>query len=169
MKSRAPDADQLGELVNSVRAGDQDADDALRRLFYPGARFLIQRRLGTGHVKLQVTELLDFAVRTIREDAAVEGGNVAALVRQLIAQRFPATNKGSPQAIPKAGAVALAKGVLEHLSPVEQDALRRCYVLRQPPESILEALKLTPDQLRAIRSKARTEFSTRHPRQINVA
>jgi hypothetical protein len=165
-----PDEHHLAELVNAVRAGGQDAIGEFRHLFYPGTRFLIQRRLGSVDVEQQVAEVLDLAVRTIREDHSVGGATVTALVRQSISDRFP-TTQGSPPApaISEDAAVTSAKGVLEGLSPVERDALRRCYVLRQPPESFLQALKLTPDQFRAIQSKARIEFTSKHSRETNVA
>jgi len=165
-----PDEHHLAELVNAVRSGDQDAVGEFRHLFYPGTRFLIRRRLGSVDVEQQVTEVLDFVVRTIQEDHSVGSATVTALVRQSIGDRFPTTQRNpASRAISEDAAVASAKGVLEGLSPVERDALRRCYVLRQPPESFLQALKLTPDQFRAIQSKARTEFTSRHSRKTNVA
>jgi len=165
-----PDEHRLAELVNAVRSGDQDAAGEFRHLFYPGTRFLIQRRMGSVDVEQQVAEVLDMAVRTIQEDHSVGGATVTAFVRQSIVERFPTTQKNQgPPSISKDGSVALAKEVLKGLSPVERDALRRCYVLRQSPESFLQALKLTPDQFRAIQSKARTEFAIRHSRQTNVA
>ncbi len=163
-----PDERHLAEVVSAIRAGNEDAAGELGRVFYPGARFLIQRRSGSLNVEQQVVEVLDLVVRTIRDDPSVEGAGVTTLIRRVIVQRFPIPQKG-PAAPAKDGAVALAKGVLEGLSPVERDALRRCYVLRQSPESFLKALKLTPDQFRAIRSKARTEFNTRNSQRINVA
>lgn len=168
-RAPAPNAHHLAELVNAVRAGGQDAAGELRHLFYPGTRFLIERRLDSRNVERQVAEVLDLVVRTIRDGPSVDGASVTRIVRQLIVQLVPVSQETSvPHATAKDGAVASAKRVLEGLSPVERDALRRCYVLRQPPESFLKALKLTPDQFRAIRSKARTEFSTRHS-QINIA
>jgi hypothetical protein len=165
-----PDERHLAEMVSAVRAGNEDAAGELGRVFYPGARFLIQRRSGSVNVEQQVAEVLDLVVRTIRADPSVEGAGVTTLIRRVIVQRFPTTPKRPvTPATAKDGAVALAKGVLEGLSPVERDALRRCYVLRQSPESFLKALKLTPDQFRAIRSKARTEFNTRNSQRINVA
>ena len=174
LKSRVsapvPDQHHLAELMIAVRTGNPDAVGELRQIFHPGTRFLIQRRLGSIDVEQQVAEVLDQAFRIIREDPSVGGASVTGLVRQVIAQRFPTTQQGSvAEAIARDPAVALAKGVIDWLSALERDALRRCYVLRQQPESFLKALKLTPDQFRAIRSKARTEFNIRHSQQINIA
>ncbi len=165
-----PGERELSELVMAVRAGDQDAISELRQLFYPGTQFLVQRRLGSGNVEPQVAEILDSVLRTIQADGTVTGVNLASMVRQSIAEHCPVKVESSAnRAVADNSAVAQAKGVWDGLSPVELDALRRCYVLREPPESFLEALRLTPDQFRAIRSKARTEFNARHSRQINVA
>lgn len=171
LKSRTakaiPGADRLAELANAVRAGDGNAAGELRELFSPGTRFLIQRRLGITDVNAQVAEILDLAIHTIQEDPSVGGANLLGLVRRLIAEHFPTDAQVSPALFPiSKRAIRSEKGVLEGLSAVELDALRRCYVLGELPESFLQTLKLTPDQFRAIQYKARARF---HTKQINVA
>jgi hypothetical protein len=88
-----PDERHLAEVVSAVRAGNEDAAGELGRVFYPGARFLIQRRSGSVNVEQQVAEVLDLVVRTIRDDPSVEGSGVTTLIRRVIVQRFPTTPK----------------------------------------------------------------------------
>jgi len=163
-----PDEARLAELVKSIRDGVADGRADLHRIFYPGACFLIRRRLGRYDVDAQVQSVLGAVFRKIREDDSVDGKNLPGLVRRILVQSFPANTNGN---VGKDGvdrpAVSVAAGILEAMSPVERDALRRCYVLGEPPESFLNTLRLTPDQFRAIRLRAWAEFSTKtHERNV---
>ena len=62
----------------------------------------------------------------------------------------------------------VVEGILDGMSPVEREALRRCYVLGEAPESFLESLRLSLHEFRAIRARARAEFSARKAK-ANVA
>lgn len=177
-KSRMPapmsDEARLAELIKQIRNGVSDAAEELHRIFYPGACFLIRRRMGHSDVDQLAWAVIEAAIGRIRQDKSVEGGNLPGLVRQLLMQRLPASHEGPvPKPAVRNGADrparAVAEGILDAMSPVERDALRRCYLLGEPPESFLNTLKLTPDQFRALRLRARTEFSTRTSRQTNVA
>jgi hypothetical protein len=42
--SPVPGAHDVAELIHTVRAADHDGVAEMRRLFYPGARFLIERQ-----------------------------------------------------------------------------------------------------------------------------
>ena len=95
-------------------------------------------------------------------------GNVARLVRQLIVRRFPVRLKESNQD-PRGSGTKAAERILKRMSSVERDALRRCYVLGEAPESFLRELKLTPDQFQALQCRARAEFSAKGPPTANVA
>ena len=163
-----PDHTRLAELVQAIRQGVVGATAELYRIFYPGACFLIRRRLGRADVDAQARSVLDAAVRKIREDSAIDGRNLPGLVRQLTVQRLPAGGNGSvSDDVAARPAVAVAERILDGMSLVERDALRRCYVLGEPPESFLNSLKLTPDQFRALRLRARAEFSTKtHERNV---
>ena len=162
-----PDHTRLAELVQAIRQGVVGATAELYRIFYPGACFLIRRRLGRADVDAQARSVLDAAVRKIREDSAIDGRNLPGLVRQLTVQSLPAGGNGSVSKDCAVPALAVVERILDDMSPVERDALCRCYVLGEPPESFLNSLKLTPDQFRALRLRARTEFSTKtHERNV---
>jgi len=159
----------MAELVKSIRDGAEGGRADLHRIFYPGARFLMRRRLGRDDVDSQVQSVLDAVVRKIREDNSVDGSNLPGLVRQILVQSFPANANGNAaHAGVDRPAVTVASRILEAMSPVERDAMRRCYLQGERPESFLNTLKLTPDQFRAIRLRARTEFSTK-THETNVA
>lgn len=163
-----PDEARLAELVKSIREGVAGAQDELRRIFYPGARFLIQRRLCRQDVDSEVRLVLDAVGLRIRADISIDGKSLPGLVRQTLGQCIPAGTQAGTKNGADRPALTIAAGILKSLSPVERDALTRCYVWGQAPESFLNSLKLTPDQFRAIRVRARTEFSTK-THQTHVA
>jgi hypothetical protein len=163
---------RLADLVDAIRAGDPGAVQELYQILQPGVRFLIQRRIGRGNVDEHARSVLAAAVSTIREDADARAtaGSIVRLVRQLILRQFPAGPRAVPAARGTPGTVVkAAERILRGMSNVERDALRRCYVLGEAPESFLADLKLTRDQFRALQSRARSEFSLTRSPPANVA
>ena len=157
---------RLAELVNAIRAGAPNAVEEFRQILSPGVRFLLQQRVGDSDVDAHARTVVEAAVRVIREDPEIASGSVVRLVRQLIVRRFPALLRESR---PDQSDTRVAERILNGLSSVEQDALRRCYVLGEAPESFLQDLKLTRDQFQALRSRARAEFSAKRAPTTNVA
>jgi len=155
-----PDEAYLTELANEMRAGIADAEAELRGILYPGVCFLLQRR-GARDVEGKARRVLGEAMRRIQEDNSLNGNNLASTVRRVLQQIVSEAPNGTGTAgksdLPS---VEAARKVLEALSPVERDALRRCYILGEPSETILDNLRLTYEEFRAIRLRARTEFST---------
>jgi hypothetical protein len=161
----------LAALVDRIRAGDSDAAEVLRGTLVPGVRFLLRRRLESGDIDHESGLLLDAAIREIQTDVSLRGVDVLRTVRRRIQHHFVRKGAGTELA-PATGAngseVRLAQDILERMSTVERDALRRCYVLRQRPEIFLQGLGLSPEQFRAIQSRARAEFSSGKPPKMNV-
>src|SRR5689334_5235966 len=133
--SPTADADvDLDEVVDLIRAGESSGLKHLHRVFSPGIRFLIERRLGSRDVEKETRTILEMAVQEIRVDLSLEGGALAKLVRGLILKRAASAPRTEVEfralpAGPATGNVQVAERVIEHLTPVERDALRRCYVL----------------------------------------
>jgi DNA-directed RNA polymerase specialized sigma24 family protein len=155
-------------MVELLHTGDRDAAADLLQTFLPGTRFLIRRRLGKPDVETEARWVLDTALRQVQEESSVITEQLPGLIRRLICQRFPARSSeyaGSSNA----ARVKDAKRILNKMSPLERDALRRCYVLGEAPELILSGLKLTIEEFRKIRSRARAEFSAKNPKRANVA
>jgi hypothetical protein len=172
-KNRAPaaaDVNHLPELLERVHAGHEGAAEQLHGILYPGVRFLIQRRLGRYNVDREADSVLQAAIRGIQADASMPASQVNSLVRRLIQQRFD--GKSRPAEAANAGeigrSVGIAEQILERMSPVERNALKRCYVLGEAPESFLQDLNLTLEEFRTIRSRARAEFSSKKSK-TNVA
>lgn len=150
-----------------VRAGDQNASAAWLSTFLPGARFLIRRRLGRADVEEEARSVLAVALDAAQADPSLTPEQLPGLIRGLIHQRFPA-EPGSKEPI-DSNRVKAARRVLKKMSRVERDALKRCYVLGETPESFLNSLKLTMEEFRQIQNRARAEFGATESKAVNVA
>ncbi len=159
--AEAPD---LAALLDLIRAGQAEAAAQLHGILSPGVLFLMRRRLDRDNVDRQAQAVLEAAIHSVQTDDSLRPEHLPSKIRQLI-QRYCAEQGGS-SGVTGGGAsrepnVEVAKRVLDGMSMCEREALRRCYVLGEAPESFLETLRLTPQEFRAIRARARAEFSSR--------
>jgi hypothetical protein len=159
---------RFAELVDDVRGGDPGAIKKVQHLLGPGVRFLLQQRVRGSDVDPHARSVLEATIQAIRDEPSIAPGDVVRLVRQLIVRRFPARLRESGQGQHGTG-IRAAERILKGMSPVERDALRRCYVLGEAPESFFEDLKLTPVEFRALQCRARARFSARRQPTANVA
>lgn len=163
------EATDFVELLRLIRAGHGGAANQLHRVLTPGVRFLLRRRLGRNDVDHEARTVLDRAIQTIQADISVRPDEVPRMVRKLL--NLQCTAEAGPASQTSAGIGPSAVGqpaLLDGMSPLEREALRRCYVLGEAPESFLDTLRLTLQEFRAIRARARAEFSSRKA-QANVA
>ena len=159
----------LPELVGLIRAGHAGAAQQLRRILFAGVQFLLRRRLGRDDLDSETQCLLEVAIHAIQTDVSLEPEGVPRMVRRLIQQQCPEQIKPGAEAGAGAGLQqSVVEGILDGMSTVEREALRRCYVLGEAPESFLETLALTPREFLAIRARARAEFCSRKAK-TNVA
>jgi hypothetical protein len=167
---RVLDADGLASLVDRIRAGNREAAEALRGMLAPGVRFLLGQRLQRGNIDHESGQLIEAVIGEIRSDPSLRAADVLRMVRKRIQQRSGGKSAGiEDRPAIDVEAVKLAQDILGRMSPVERDALRRCYVLRQRPASFLQGLDLSPEEFRVIQSKARAEFNSSKPTKANVA
>ena len=164
----------LDKVLDLIRAGDSSGEEHFSRIFYPGLRFLLERRLGRTDVEEEALAVVGAAMEEIHADQTLRGHGLPRTVRRLIQERFvPEQRLGdsskAPEDDPTTRSVEAAGHLLAQLNLVEREALRRCYVLGEKPELILKKLQLNPEQLRAIQSRARAEFSSQVSRTSNVA
>ena len=175
-KDRKPpqcaDAAGLAALVDRIRAGDSKGAEELRGILGPGVRFLLRRRLESNDVDHERDVLLDDAIREIQSDLSLPAAGVPGMVRRLIQKRSGRNDAGlefSTASGENGPEIGVAQEILGRMTTVERDALRRCYLLRQRPQAFLQGLNLSPEQFRAIQSRARAEFDSRKPPKTNVA
>lgn len=154
-------------MLDPIRTGDRNAAADWMQTFLPGTSFLIRRRLGRLDVEPEARSVLEDALRAVQADGSMTAEQFPGLIRRLICQRFPAKSREYTGS--SGTAIKAAERILNKMSTVERDALRRCYVLGEAPDSIASGLKLTLEELRKIQSRARAEFSAAKPDQANVA
>lgn len=165
---------RLSEVLRGIRAAERDAVEELDRLLAPGIRLMIRRRDSHHDAQLEAQSVIEAAVREIQADLSLDAAAVVRLVRQLVQRRFPAN--GRPVATPgnwEPGLVGrgvdVAGKVLEQMSLIDREALRRCYVLGETKESILDGLNMSAERYRVIKSRARAAFNAEIPQKLNVA
>jgi hypothetical protein len=162
----AYEAPDLAELLRLIRTGHTGATRQLRRLLIPGVLFLLRRRLSRNDVAGEAQCVLEAALNTIRTDTSVLPDAIPRMVRRLIQQQC--AGQTSPDPVAGSAPPTVPASVLNGMSPVEREALRRCYVLGEAPESFVGTLRLTTQEFRAIRARARAVFSSRKAK-TNVA
>lgn len=152
----------LAAVLDLVRAGMDDAAGQLRRILTPGVRFLMRRRLGRDSVDRETQSVLEAAIHIAQTDHSMRPENLASMVRGLIevycAEQGRASGTVESWENIEPSDVAVAGRILGRMSAIEREALRRCYVLGEAPESFLETLRLTPQEFRTARARARAEY-----------
>lgn len=163
------EAPDLAELLGLIHAGHAGAARQLHRILSPGVQFLLRRRLRRNDVDREAQSVLQAAIHTIRTDISVRPDTVQRMVHRLIQQQCQGQTEPDTETGASAGTrQKVVEGILDGMSSVEREALRRCYVLGEAPESFLEKLRLTLHEFHAIRARARAEFSSRKAK-ANVA
>ena len=164
-------AEDFAALIVRFREGESACSEALGQLLLPGVRLLIQRRTGRCDVDAEAKSLLNAAMANILGQPSLEAAEVPEMVRKMIHEAFPVLKGHNSQAALASNhelhrGTKIAERILKRMPAVVQDALRRSYVLGEPPEAILAELGLTPDRLRDAKSKARADFAAkmRQPR-----
>jgi len=135
------EAPDFAELLRLIQARDAGAARLLHRVLSPGVCFLLRRRLGRNDVDRQAQSVLETAMHIIETDISAQADGIPRIVLRII-QRVCAG-----QVSPAAGTGTLpwkrtVGGILDAMSSVEREALRKCYVLGEFAESVAGTLRL---------------------------
>jgi RNA polymerase sigma-70 factor (ECF subfamily) len=168
-------------IVEQIRRGDNAGMEKLYRVFEKGVRFYFLRQLGIQEVDDKVHETFLIVVHAIRNgdlrDAERLMGFVRTVVRrlcaagvnQIIQNRREGQELGTlapiadqqrnpEQRIAFDETVELMLGVLNELSLRDRDILTRYYLHEETQEQICEAMKLTHNQFRLLKSRAKARL-----------
>jgi len=163
-RSATAGAEHLAALMVGLRAGESTSMEALCLLLLPGVQLLIQRRTGRRNVDAEAKSLLVAACASILGQSGLGAASVPETVRKMIHETYPQASGRTSQTdgvITAERGMKIAKKILKRMPAAVQDALRRSYVLGEPPETILADLGLAPEYLRTAKSKARAEFASK--------
>ncbi len=176
--------DSSGEwlaIVEQIRRGDDAGMEKLYGVFEKGVRFYFLRQLGFQEVDDRVHETFLIVVHAIRNgdlrDAERLMGFVRTVVRRLCAAgidqiiqsrredqelgtRVPIVDpqRNPEQRIAFDETVELMLGVLNELCQRDRDILTRYYLHEETQEHICEAMKLTHNQFRLLKSRAKARL-----------
>jgi DNA-directed RNA polymerase specialized sigma24 family protein len=162
-----PEADSLldegglAELVRRIQIGDQAAIRDLHSTFATGIEFLLRRNLGKSSVTTEMASVLEAAVLDIQRSSQV---NLRRAVAQAIHRQFPPVTADTAPNIADASGERTAQSVLAQRTPLEQEILRRYYILRESPVTIRRRLRVGSATIQKTIASARADFRRRTQR-----
>lgn len=180
------------QLARRVQSGDGLAMQQLYDLFAKGIRFLIFRHLGPDDLDDKVHDAFLVITQAIRNgdlrDPSRLMGYVHTVVRRLIAGHIEKTvglrrrraefdetdellcdSRPDPEcAAMRRQRIEIARSVLKAIPRRDREVLVRFYFREQSPEEICLALKLSPNQFRLIKSRAKQRFGELGQRRLGA-
>ena len=170
------------ELVDSIRAGDQDAMSRLYNTFGRGVRFYLARQLGAQDIDDKVHDTFLIVLGAIQRgelrDPERLMGFVRTVVRRLVANHIDrmveerkersdyeegflaADDRANPEKDAlKHEKVALMEQVLHTISRRDREILTRFYLSEQSQEQICREMDLNETQFRLLKSRAKARFA----------
>lgn len=153
-----PDEAGLAELVRRIQIGDQSAIDDLHSTFATGIEFLLRRNLRRSSVTTEVASVLEAVVLDIQKSSA---GNLRRIVAQAINRQFPPV---TTDVVSDASGEQTARSMFEERTPLEQDILRRYYILRESSATIRRRLRVSSATIQKTIASARADFRRRTQR-----
>lgn len=151
----------LAELVRRIQIGDQAAIRDLNSLFSAGVEFLLRRKLRKHSVAAEAASVLEAAVQEIRNSASGQPVNLRHVVANIIHRHVPAVEPDREDLPSDSRSASVAHSVLAERAPVEQDILRRYYVLGESPDTIRIGLDLSAETVGRVIASARADYRRR--------
>lgn len=178
-------------LVESARAGDNEAIEELYRLLARGIRFFLCRHLGTQDLEDRVHDTFLIIVRAIQSGGLREPERLMGFVRTVLRRQVAsfieesvssrrehadlevggrvADHRHDPeQRLMREQRVQLMLQVLRSISPRDREILTRFYLYEQTPEQICKEMDLTETQFRLLKSRAKARFAELGRRQLST-
>jgi len=191
----APEPDNVAfkewsSLVESIRAGDQDAMSQLYATFGKGVRYYLSRQLGAQEIDDKVHDTFLVVLGAIQRGELREPdrlmGFVRTVVRRLVAthidrlveERRERTDledgflMADERVDPERDAlrrqkVAIMEQVLHAISRRDRDILTRFYLYEQTQEQICREMGLNDTQFRLLKSRAKQRFAELGKRKLD--
>jgi len=150
-----PDEGGSAELVRRIQAGDQAAIQDLHTQFATGIEFLLRRKLRKPSVSGEVARVIEAAIQEIQRSSAV---NLRRLVAHAMHRLFPLVVTETTPDVADPSRERVARSVLTKRPPLEQDILRRYYVLQESTGAISKRLGVSPGTVEKTIASARADF-----------
>jgi RNA polymerase sigma-70 factor, ECF subfamily len=180
------------ELVESIRAGDQDAMSRLYTTFGRGVRYYLSRQLGAQEIDDKIHDTFLVVLGAIQRGELREPerlmGFVRTVVRRLVATHIDrlveerkertdlddgfvlADERVDPeQEAVKRQKVKIMEQVLHSISKRDREILTRFYLYEQTQEQICRDMGLNDTQFRLLKSRAKARFAELGKRKLEKA
>ena len=148
----------LTELVRRIQVGDQTAIQYFRSMFSPGIEFLLRRNLEKSTVAAETARVLQAAVQEIEAASPAQAINLSHLVTRAIQKLCLSSKHGVESRTADETTDSLANSVLAERTPLEQDILRRYYVLGESPDKIRTDLAVSSRIIQQTIARTRSAF-----------
>ena len=188
-KEAAVAAAEWAELVDSIRAGDQNAMSQLYTTFGRGVRYYLSRQLGPQELDDKVHDTFLVVLGAIQRGELREPerlmGFVRTVVRRLVAthidhmveERRDRTSlddgyaRADERSDPEKDAehreqVEIMSQVLHAISGRDREILTRFYLYEQPQQQICREMGLNDTQFRLLKSRAKQRFAELGKRRL---
>lgn len=185
-------ASEWTELVESIRAGDQNAMTRLYATFGRGVRYYLSRQLGAQEIEDKVHDTFLVVLGAIQRGELREPerlmGFVRTVVRRLVAthidrlveERRERTDledgysMADERVDPEGDAlrrqkVEIMEQVLHTISTRDREILTRFYLYEQSQEQICREMGLNDTQFRLLKSRAKARFAESGKRRLDRA
>jgi len=177
------------ELVESIRAGDQNAMSQLYTTFGRGVRFYLSRQLGPQDMEDKVHDAFLVVLGAIQRGELREPerlmGFVRTVVRRMVATHIDriveerkermdlddgvvvTDNRADPeQDAERKQKVTIMEQVLQTISRRDREILTRFYLYEQSQQQICREMGLNDTQFRLLKSRAKARFAELGKRRI---
>ena len=178
------------DLVDRIRAGNDEALEELYRVFSRGIRFYLCRQLGAQELDDKVHDTFLIVVQAIQRGELREPERLMGFVRTVVRRQVAAyidkavhrrreevemdtvirlVDVGSnPEVIAIAAQrTDMARGILKRMSERDREILTRFYLREQSQEQICDEMDLTETQFRLLKSRAKARFAEMGRRGLN--
>jgi RNA polymerase sigma factor (sigma-70 family) len=175
-------ADDWVSIVARIRAGDQGAVEQLYRSFQGGVRLLLVRQVGAQELEEHVHDTFLLVLAAIRGGEVRNPACLPAFIRTVMKRRvanhigglvrarrdfvdvhtqfaLPDGRQSSEERLSLQEQVALMREMLCQLRGQDREILERSYLDGDPVDRICADLRLTHDQFRLRKSRAKSQFA----------
>jgi len=160
----SPDDNGLARLVRRIEIGGLAAGLDIHVALAAGTEFLLRRRLGKADVSAEVKAVLDVTIGATETTCSLQPVTLAGLLVYAIHHLFPSSVRTTVRVQADPQADETAKSVISDMSAVEQQIIRRYYLLEHPQEKIERSLQVSSSTITRTLNRARAMFFDRAKR-----
>jgi hypothetical protein len=134
----------------------------LEEIFGGGIRLFLRRALGQHELENRQREVLGLVIESIKNTSIDDPNRLASCVLTALRQYTHSQMTAAPPSVPEdQSRVNAVTELLDEITAVDLEALRRYYLGRETEEQICRALDTTSSRFRALKTTVRTEIKSK--------